>query len=164
MFAATSEPVLTAAGKVQLFDNPRHLDNARRRLRKWERRMARRYVKGLPARRRSAGWREARDQVAHVKGLVAQRHASTQHLLSKQLVTQPAHVALEDLRVKNMTRTACGSVEKPGRNGAAKAGLNQAILDVAVVAADQVRAQVDPGGRTRTGGDRSVLGEQPVLA
>ncbi|MFD5787096.1 hypothetical protein ACFWH1_10835 [Streptomyces sp. NPDC127037] len=66
VFAATSEPVLTAAGKVQLFDNPRYLDNARRQLRKWERRMARRYVKGLPARRQSAGWREARDQVAHL--------------------------------------------------------------------------------------------------
>ncbi|WLQ38384.1 transposase (plasmid) [Streptomyces castrisilvae] len=140
VFAATSEPVITADGKEQLFDNPRHLDNARRQLRKWQRRMARRHVKGLPAHRQSAGWREARDQVAHLMGLVAQRRASTQHLLSKQLVTQFAHVALEDLRVKNMTRTARGTVEAPGRNVAAKAGLNRAILDVGFA---EIRRQVE---------------------
>ncbi|MFE7579588.1 RNA-guided endonuclease InsQ/TnpB family protein [Streptomyces sp. NPDC057521] len=140
VFAATSEPVLTAAGKEQLFVNPRHLDNARRQLHKWQRRMARRHVKGLPAHRQSAGWREARDQVAHLMGLVAQRRASTQHLLTKQLVTQFEHVALEDLRVKNMTRTARGTIEAPGRNVAAKAGLNRAILDVGFA---EIRRQIE---------------------
>jgi putative transposase len=38
-------------------------------------------------------------------------------------------LALEDLRVAAMTKTASGSVEKPGRNVAAKAGLNRSILD-----------------------------------
>ncbi|MEU2026156.1 transposase [Streptomyces sp. NPDC016469] len=140
VFAATSEPVLTAAGKEQLFVNPRHLDNARRQLNKWQRRMARRHVKGLPAHRQSAGWCEARDQVAHLMGLVAQRRASTQHLLTKQLVMQFEHVALEDLRVKNMTRTARGTVEAPGRNVAAKAGLNRAILDVGF---GEIRRQIE---------------------
>jgi len=66
--------------------------------------------------------------------------ASTQRLLSKQLVTQFEHVALEDLRVKNMTRTARGNVEKPGRNVAAKAGLNRAILDVGF---GEIRRQIE---------------------
>lgn len=140
VFAATSEPVITAAGKEQLFANPRHLDNARRQLEKWQRRMARRHVRGLPAHRQSPGWREARDRVAHLMGLVAQRRASTQHLLSKQLVTQFAHVALEDLRVKNMTRSARGTMEKPGRNVAAKSGLNRAILDVGFA---EIRRQIE---------------------
>ncbi|MEA2588051.1 MAG: putative transposase, partial [Actinomycetota bacterium] len=38
-------------------------------------------------------------------------------------------VAIEDLRVKNMTKTAKGTKEKPGTNVAQKAGLNRAILD-----------------------------------
>lgn len=140
VFAATSDPVRIGDDKVQLFENPRYLENAARQLRKWQRRMARRHVKGLPAHRQSAGWREARDQVAHLMGLVAQRRASTQHLLTKRLVTQFAHVAIEDLKVKNMTRTARGTAEEPGRNVAAKAGLNRALLDIGC---GEIRRQIE---------------------
>ncbi|MFG2600750.1 RNA-guided endonuclease InsQ/TnpB family protein [Streptomyces sp. NPDC048462] len=140
VIAATSEPVITAHGKTQLFENPRHLDNAVRQLTKWQRRMARRHVRGLPAHKQSAGWQEARDQVARLMGLVAQRRASTQHLLTKQLVTQFAHVAVEDLRVKNMTRSARGTQDAPGRNVAAKAGLNRAVLDVGF---GEIRRQIE---------------------
>jgi len=38
-------------------------------------------------------------------------------------------IALEDLRVAAMTARASGTVEHPGRNVAAKAGLNRSILD-----------------------------------
>jgi putative transposase len=38
-------------------------------------------------------------------------------------------IALEDLRVAAMTASAAGTVEDPGRNVAAKAGLNRSILD-----------------------------------
>ncbi|MBC7609588.1 MAG: transposase [Polaromonas sp.] len=40
-------------------------------------------------------------------------------------------VAMEDLRVCNMTASARGTLEEPGRNVAAKAGLNRSMLDVA---------------------------------
>ncbi len=35
----------------------------------------------------------------------------------------------EDLRIANMTRSASGTVDAPGRNVAAKSGLNRSILD-----------------------------------
>ena len=38
----------------------------------------------------------------------------------------------EDLRVRNMTRSAKGTVAAPGRNVAAKSGLNRAMLDAAL--------------------------------
>ena len=38
-------------------------------------------------------------------------------------------LAFEDLRLRNMTRSARGSVESPGRNVRAKAGLNRSLLD-----------------------------------
>ncbi|HEX8135609.1 MAG TPA: transposase, partial [Actinomycetes bacterium] len=38
-------------------------------------------------------------------------------------------LALEDLRTANMTRSANGTAEAPGRNVRAKAGLNRSILD-----------------------------------
>ncbi|MCL1597534.1 transposase, partial [Parasutterella secunda] len=37
----------------------------------------------------------------------------------------------EDLRIKNMTASAAGTVEEPGHNVAQKSGLNRAILDQA---------------------------------
>ena len=38
-------------------------------------------------------------------------------------------VCIEDLQVRNMSRSAAGSAEKPGRNVRAKSGLNKSILD-----------------------------------
>ena len=38
-------------------------------------------------------------------------------------------VVLEDLKVANMSKSAKGTVEAPGRNVAAKSGLNKSILD-----------------------------------
>jgi putative transposase len=46
-----------------------------------------------------------------------------------KLVQQTSVIALENLALRNMTRSAKGTVEKPGRNVAAKAGLNRVILD-----------------------------------
>jgi len=37
-------------------------------------------------------------------------------------------IRIEDLRIQNMTRSARGTIEKPGRNVRQKAGLNRAIL------------------------------------
>uniref|UniRef100_UPI002FDC69CE RNA-guided endonuclease InsQ/TnpB family protein n=1 Tax=Streptomyces sp. IBSBF 3010 TaxID=2903526 RepID=UPI002FDC69CE len=137
VFAATSEPVLTAAGKEQLFGNPRHLDNARRQLHKWQRRMAQRHVKGLPVHRGMAGG-PGPGRAPHGAGRAAACFDPAP--ATKQLVTQFEHVALEDLRVKNMTRTARGTVEAPGRNVAAKAGLNRAMLDVGF---GEIRRQIE---------------------
>jgi len=43
-------------------------------------------------------------------------------------------VAMEDLRIKNMTASAKGTIEEPGKNVAQKAGLNRSILDVSPAA------------------------------
>ena len=40
-------------------------------------------------------------------------------------------VVIEDLKLKNLTRSARGTMDEPGRNVAQKAGLNRAMLDVA---------------------------------
>ena len=38
-------------------------------------------------------------------------------------------VCIEDLQVRNMSKSAAGTTESPGRNVRAKSGLNKAILD-----------------------------------
>ena len=45
------------------------------------------------------------------------------------LVREYDLIALENLAIKNMTRSAKGTVQSPGKNVAAKSGLNRAILD-----------------------------------
>jgi putative transposase len=41
----------------------------------------------------------------------------------------PQVICVEKLQIRNMTRSAKGSIEEPGTNVAAKSGLNRSILD-----------------------------------
>ncbi len=51
------------------------------------------------------------------------------HKLSSNISKNHAVVVLEDLKVKNMSASASGTLETPGRKVKQKAGLNKAILD-----------------------------------
>jgi putative transposase len=57
------------------------------------------------------------------------RRRDFHHKTARKLVDSCDTIALEDLRVAAMTASAAGTVEEPGRNVAAKAGLNRSILD-----------------------------------
>lgn len=74
---------------------------------------------------------KARQRLARLQHLEANRRAGVLHALTKRLATGWAVVAVEDLNVAGMTRSARGTMEAPGRNVRAKSGLNRAILDVA---------------------------------
>jgi len=50
------------------------------------------------------------------------------HRISSDLVQEHGLIAVEKLNVKNMTKSAKGSVEEPGRNVRQKAGLNREAL------------------------------------
>ena len=51
-----------------------------------------------------------------------------QHRVSHQLVKDHQVVCIEDTKTANMTRSAKGTAEEPGRNVHQKAGLNRSIL------------------------------------
>lgn len=63
--------------------------------------------------------------------LEARRRAGHAHELTNRLVNTWAVVGIEDLNVCGMTRSARGTMERPGRDIRAKAGLNRSILNVA---------------------------------
>ena len=50
------------------------------------------------------------------------------HRITTDKIMLSDYIAIEDLQVANMTRSASGTVEKPGRNVAQKRGLNREIL------------------------------------
>jgi transposase len=60
---------------------------------------------------------------------IACRRHDFVHQTAHHLTTSYGLVIIEDLRIANMTRSAKGTLEQPGRNVRAKAGLNRAILD-----------------------------------
>ena len=51
------------------------------------------------------------------------------HKEARAIVTSAEVIGLETLDLRAMTRSAKGSIEQPGRNVAAKAGLNRRMLD-----------------------------------
>lgn len=57
------------------------------------------------------------------------RNRNVCHRASSELVRRFGRVAVEDLRIGNMTRSAAGTVEEPGKNVAQKTGLNRSITE-----------------------------------
>jgi putative transposase len=69
-------------------------------------------------------------QIAGVKARQARRRYDFAHQVSAALVaTGVAALVVEDLRVKDMTRSARGTIDEPGVNVRQKSGLNRSILD-----------------------------------
>ena len=74
-------------------------------------------------------WEKAVAKLSQAKSKTARRRLNWLHHTSAQLADQFALVATEELNIKNMTRSASGTEEKPGKNVAQKAALNREILD-----------------------------------
>jgi len=67
--------------------------------------------------------------IAKLRARQVRRRQDFTHKLTTDLAKNHGWVAVEDLRVKAMTKSATGTREKPGRNARAKSGLNRAVLD-----------------------------------
>jgi putative transposase len=102
--------------------NPRFLKAAQERIVELQRRKQR-------ARPGSGNRRRLRRALAKEWRKVRNQRRDFHHKSARALVDTCDALALEQLRVASMTAAAAGSVEHPGRNVAAKAGLNRSILD-----------------------------------
>ncbi|CAM2159364.1 putative insertion element transposase InsQ (plasmid) [Pararobbsia alpina] len=92
------------------------------RLAKYQRRMSRK-VKG------SANWKKSKARVQRIHARIADARSDFLHKASRTISKNHAMIVVEDLKVRNMTRSAAGTVDAPGRKVRQKAGLNKAILD-----------------------------------
>jgi putative transposase len=77
----------------------------------------------------SGNRRRARRKLAKLYRTLANQRRDFHHQTARKLIDTCDVIAVEDLAITNMTRSASGNVEAPGRNVAAKAGLNRSILD-----------------------------------
>ena len=93
--------------------------------RKHYQRQAARRVKG------SNRWKLSIRRAAKASRQLAGRQRNWQHHESKEWAATGLKIAVEDLKLVNMTKSAKGTIEKPGKNVAAKAGLNREVLAMA---------------------------------
>jgi putative transposase len=77
----------------------------------------------------SNNWKKAKARVQRIHSRIGNARRDYLHKTSTAISQNHAMVCIEDLQVRNMSKSAAGTVEKPGRNVRAKSGLNKAILD-----------------------------------
>ncbi len=77
----------------------------------------------------SRNWHKQKRVIAKLHIRIADSRSDYLHKTSTAISKSHALVVLEDLKIANMSASAKGTREKPGRNVKAKSGLNKAILD-----------------------------------
>ena len=77
----------------------------------------------------SQNWQKLKAKIAKLHHKIANCRKDFLHKISTQISKNHAMIYIEDLQVANMSKSAKGTAETPGKNVAAKSGLNQAILD-----------------------------------
>ncbi len=92
------------------------------RLAKYQRRMSRKQ-------KFSNNWKKAKARLQKIHTRIANVRRDFLHKVTTTISQNHAIVCIEDLQVRNMSKSAAGSSEAPGRNVKAKSGLNKSILD-----------------------------------
>jgi len=77
----------------------------------------------------SNNWKKAKAKVQRIHTRIANCRRDYLHQATTTISQNHAMVCIEDLQVRNMSKSAKGNHEKAGKNVKAKSGLNKAILD-----------------------------------
>jgi len=77
----------------------------------------------------SNNWKKAKARVQKIHVRIANVRRDFLHKVSTAISKNHAVVVIEDLKVGNMSRSAAGTANAPGKNVRAKSGLNKSILD-----------------------------------
>jgi putative transposase len=77
----------------------------------------------------SNNWKKAKARVQRIHSRIGHARRDFLHKTSTAISKNHAMVCIEDLQVRNMSRSAAGTADAPGRNVRAKSGLNKSILD-----------------------------------
>jgi putative transposase len=140
-----------ALSNGEVFDMRRLLTpGEQRRLRGLERKAARQQFTYKQARAHdptammSKRKRHTHEQIAALRARQARRREDWLHKTTTDLAKSHGVVVVENLRIRNLTRSARGTIEDPGSNVRAKAGLNRSILSKAWGKAEHMLAYKCP--------------------
>lgn len=77
----------------------------------------------------SSNWKKTKARIQRIHARIGNARRDYLHKATTTISQNHAMVCIEDLQVRNMSRSAAGTTAKPGKNVRAKAGLNKSILD-----------------------------------
>ena len=77
----------------------------------------------------SKNWEKYKRKLSSLHERIANVRSDFLHKSSTHLSKNHAMIVVEDLKIANMSKSAKGSMDEPGKNVAAKSGLNKSILD-----------------------------------
>ncbi|GHF35166.1 hypothetical protein GCM10010359_42080 [Streptomyces morookaense] len=97
------------------------------KLRRLERQAARLKQHRKPGRQSSNRLRVVYDQIGKLRAKAKRRVTDWQHQTTTFLARQYGVIVVENLDIANMTKSARGSIEEPGKSVRQKAGLNRSI-------------------------------------
>lgn len=88
------------------------------------------YQRGLSRKTKfSNNWKKQKQKITRLHQRIAHTRNDFLHKTSNIISKNHAMVVIEDLKVTNMSKSASGTIEAPGRCVKAKSGLNKSILD-----------------------------------
>ena len=108
-------------------ENPKFLEADAPEVRRLSRRLAR-------AKRGSHNRSKARRALKRARAATANRRRTHHHKVALDVATKAETIFIEDLKIRNMTRSAVGTVNEPGMRVAQKNGLNRGMLDASISA------------------------------
>ena len=77
----------------------------------------------------SQNWKRQKSKIGKLHQTIANIRKDYLHKTTTIISQNHAMIVIEDLQVKNMSKSASGNLDKPGRHVKAKSGLNRSILD-----------------------------------
>jgi putative transposase len=97
--------------------------------RKYQQRLAR-YQRAMSRKTKfSNNWKKTKARVQKLHTRIVNIRRDFLHKTTTTISQNHAMVCIEDLQVRNMSKSAAGNSEAPGKNVRAKSGLNKSILD-----------------------------------
>lgn len=81
--------------------------------------------------KKSSNWKKQKKTIRNIHRRIQNSRNDFLHKHSTAISKNHAIVFVEDLRILNMSKSAQGTVDEPGKNVKAKSGLNRSILDQA---------------------------------
>jgi putative transposase len=114
--------VLAAFSDGLFLDPLNILKQSTRKLAKLQRKLSRKV-------KFSQNWKKAKERINRLHSKIAATRKDFLNKASTTIAKNHSLVVLEDLKIKNMTASAKGTIAAPGKKVKQKAGLNKAILD-----------------------------------
>jgi len=114
--------------KVTLADSEGQMHRLPKRIKHLEKRVEKLQARYSQRVKFSNNWKKGKAHIRKIQKKIVRIRHHWLHLQSLNYAKAGGTVVVEDLKVKNMTKSAKGNAEEPGKNVKAKAGLNRSVL------------------------------------